>query len=99
MALFVALLGLAVVAPTFPLLVTWLDSPGPVPVIPRRRFVRHATVAGSLGILPVGFLFTLGAYGDWIVLLIIAILGALYGALVGSAISWPQSFRHRDRTG
>jgi len=70
-----------------------------MPVIPRRRFVRYATGAGSLGILPAGFLFTLAAYGDWIVLLIIAMLGALYGALVGFAISWLQSFRHRDRTG
>ena len=99
MALFIAVLGLALLAPAFPLLVLWLDHPAPRPVPPKRRFVRNAAAAGSLGILPAGFLFILGAYGDWVVLFLIAMLGALYGALVGAAIAWLRAFRHRDHTG
>jgi hypothetical protein len=98
MALFLGLLVLAVVAPAFPLLVAWLDRPA-LAVVSRRQFVRHAAVAGSLGILPAGFLFTLGAYGDWIVLLLIAILGGLYGALVGTALSWLRPRQNRDGAG
>ena len=99
MGLPVALLRLAFVAPCFPLLVARLDRHSWVLSTPRRRIIRHASLAGSLGILPAGLLFTLGAYGDWTVLLLIATLGGLYGALVGVCIAWIQSIRYRHRNG
>ena len=99
MAFFAALLGLAVVAPALPPLVTRWQSPASPPHTPRRRVIGHATLAGSLGILPAGFLFTLAAYGDWIVLLLICMLGGTYGALVGASVSWLRTARHRGRTG
>jgi hypothetical protein len=99
MGVFLALLALAFAAPLFPLLVAKLDRRVSALFTPRRRIIRQAAVAGGLGILPVGLLFTLAAYGDWIVLLLIGILGGLYGALAGAAIAWLHFVRHRDRTG
>lgn len=98
MALFVALLALAFVAPAVPLLVHRLGSAS-APLGLRRPLILRAALAGGLGIIPVGFLFTLGAYGDWIVLFLICMLGSLYGAIVGVIIISIRAFRHRDRTG
>ena len=99
MAVFVALLALALVAPFFPLIVAVMDRQAAILLTRPGRIVRRSAFAGSLGILPVGFLFTVAAYGDWIVLLLIALIGSLYGALVGAVIAWLRPLRFRDRTG
>jgi hypothetical protein len=97
MAIFAALCALGLLAPIASFFV--LNRRG-APSPPSRRHTSWSmALAGSIGVTPLAFLITLGAYGDWAVMLLFWLFGAGYGALIGAALAWLRGFRHRDRTG